>query len=185
MKSSAFQLEMEAKTRKLHALDEQIKHMQKNIVDIKASVDEQEQYSRRNCLRFHGVPETAGENTDKVIIELVKEKMGVELHPSDIDRSHRITPRNPKEGDHAQPKSIIVKFSRYNARDSVYRARTKLRRTNIYIHEDLTAKRSRLLYKSRNHTNVEKTWTSDGRIIALTKDNRKVSILRESDIEKL
>ena len=45
-------------------------------------------------------------------------KWGFHLSLSDIDRSHRFTPR------HAQsqgPKVLIVKFTRYNARDQVYR----------------------------------------------------------------
>ena len=182
----SLQVDINSKMSQIHELDEHVKTLKKNIVDINEAIDEQEQYSRRNCLKFHGVPETADENTDTVIIDLVKDKMGIELDPIDIDRSHRINQRTPRDSNgRYPPKVIIVKFTRYNQRDKVYRARVKLRRTNIYVHEDLTAIRSRLLYKARIHDNVKKTWTLHGRITALVEDGRKISIRSEKDIEKL
>ena len=108
---AAFQLDLQSHSSKLHDLDQQIQKLQKSIVDINNTLDDQEQYSRRSCLRFHGVKETSSENTDSVIINLVKEKLNVVLQPSDIDRSHRITPRNPTEAEPATPRVIIVKFA--------------------------------------------------------------------------
>ena len=52
--------------------------------------DDQAQYSRRNCLLFHGIKEEKGEDTDCIIINTVKEEMDIEMFPNDLDRSHRI-----------------------------------------------------------------------------------------------
>ena len=43
------------------------------------SVDELEQYSRRNCLLLHGVQELEGENTNDVIMKTVKEEMDIDI----------------------------------------------------------------------------------------------------------
>ena len=84
-----------------------------------------------------------------------------------------------------RPQSIIVKFARYNVRQSVYEKKAKLKGTNIYVHEDLTIYRQKLLNKVRKSPHVERTWTNDGRIKALLKSNEKVTILSEKDLEKI
>ena len=67
--------------------------------------DEHEQYSRRNSLRIWiKEKETPGEVTNQVVTDYAK-KVGVELQPGDIDRTHRVG----KPGD--KPRPIIVKFT--------------------------------------------------------------------------
>ena len=46
---------------------------------MQAQVDEQAQYSRRNCVLFHGIKEEKGEDTDSIIINTVKEEMNIEI----------------------------------------------------------------------------------------------------------
>ncbi|KAH3839372.1 hypothetical protein DPMN_112801 [Dreissena polymorpha] len=51
---------------------------------------EAEQYSRRNCLRVSGIPETAseaGESTDEIVLNLCKE-LGANVSINEIDRLH-------------------------------------------------------------------------------------------------
>ena len=51
--------------------------------------DQQEQYSRRNCLLIHGIAEEKEEITDEVIINTLK-KLDLNIKLRDIDRMHRI-----------------------------------------------------------------------------------------------
>ena len=62
---------------------------------IKAKCDDFEQYSRRNNIRIVGVPDSAEENTDAVTMQLLKEKLGVEVKESDICRSYRVGRKKP------------------------------------------------------------------------------------------
>ena len=116
-------------------------------------------------------------------MDLAKQKLGIELTQSEIDRSHRLEVKHP-EGS-SDPNPILVKFTRYNMRDNVYRARSKLRGTNIFINEHLTKDRQSLFKKVRTFQSVKKAWTSDFKITALTTDNRKVRVNTERDLEKL
>ena len=57
-----------------------ISELQKNVDDMSATIeslrgclDRQEQYSRRNCLLIHGLPESKNENADELVIDTVKE----------------------------------------------------------------------------------------------------------------
>ena len=44
---------------------------------MEAQVDQQAQYSRRNCLLFHGTKEEKGEEINSIIINTVKEEMDI------------------------------------------------------------------------------------------------------------
>ena len=64
-----------------------IESLQSKLVD---SVDELEQYSRRNCLLLHGARESEDENANNVIIKTDKEKMYVHMREEDLDRTHYV-----------------------------------------------------------------------------------------------
>eukprot|EP00057_Strongylocentrotus_purpuratus_P021862 XP_011676336.1 PREDICTED: uncharacterized protein LOC105444166 [Strongylocentrotus purpuratus] len=162
------------------------------ISALMRTCNDQEQYSRRNCVRFFGVPENKNEDTTAIVCKIAEEKLGIQLHPSAIDRSHRVgapikdqasvrdqetshDTGNAKPSSHDNDKKmrkkrsrpIIVKFVSYQARKSVLVQRRKMKDTGISIHEDLTKHNQRLLYETRNHSKVLKTWTSDGHVVAL------------------
>ena len=40
---------------------------------------------------IHGLPEVKGEDTNSLVIETVKEKMGLDISSADIERTHRIS----------------------------------------------------------------------------------------------
>lgn len=53
------------------------------------TIEDLQQYTRRNCVIVSGVPEEKGENTDDKVIKLANEKMDIPLDETDLDRSHR------------------------------------------------------------------------------------------------
>jgi len=78
---------------------------------LELSVNELEQYSRRPCLEFQGIPYTKDESTDGLIIELAQ-KIGVNICNGDINISHRFaqpTNSNPNPGSIAKFHSRKVK----------------------------------------------------------------------------
>lgn len=159
-----------------------------------------------------GVPENKNEDTTAIVCKIAEEKLGIQLHPSAIDRSHRVgapikdqasvrdqetshDTGNTKPGSHDNDKNmrkkrsspIIVKFVSYQARKSVLLQQRKVKDTGISIHEALTKHSQRLLYETRNHSKVLKTWTSDGHVVALlpATGGKAVTIKGISDFEDL
>ena len=53
------------------------------------ALDRQEQNSRRNCLLIHGIDEENQENTDEVVINVLKKEMDEEITHLHVDRSHQ------------------------------------------------------------------------------------------------
>eukprot|EP00057_Strongylocentrotus_purpuratus_P015307 XP_011669781.1 PREDICTED: uncharacterized protein LOC105440889 [Strongylocentrotus purpuratus] len=108
-----------------------------DLQDVRGSMDDLEQYSRRNCLIFSGVEEKRGENTTEVIRSLCRQNLGVEVNVADVDRIHRLGPARPNgeppENDRrpstsratTKARNIIVKFSNYEPETvSMFRGQT-------------------------------------------------------------
>ena len=145
-----------------------ISELQKNVNDMSATIeslkgclDRQEQYSRRNCLLIHGLPESKNENTDELVIDTIKEKMGEEIEKNEIDRSHRLGA--PKNNGKSRP--IIIKFVRYNTRCRIFKNKKKLKGKSISVTESLTKKRMEALKKAREDHGFENVWSSEGNIL--------------------
>ena len=61
---------------------------------MEAQVDQQAQYSCRNWLIFYGIKDEKGEDTDSIIINIIKEEMDIEILWNNLDRPHSFG--NPK-----------------------------------------------------------------------------------------
>ena len=68
----------------------------------KKSLNDLEQYTRRDCLEIRGIPlpstPTDLDQTDEVVLQ-ISEKIGVPMQKSDISISHRIPSRKQFTGD--------------------------------------------------------------------------------------
>ena len=90
--------------------------MEKDRLSVK--LEDQLQYTRRNQLLIHGIPQTDGvEDTDVAVVEICK-KIGVDLKKDALNRSHRL---GRKPNDRAKKtRPVIVSFISYHDRKSVY-----------------------------------------------------------------
>ena len=125
-----------------------IRNLEKKIEEICEKNDDLEQYSRRNSLRIFGLDETEHENPSEVTLKLINSDLGISMDVTSIDRVHRVGKK--VEGSKTRP--IFIKFATYRDRAEVFRTRTALKghpTRKVFINEDLTAQRSRLLYKAR------------------------------------
>ena len=78
------------KTKEISRLTTQLEQQSSSIQSLKNNYNDLEQYSRRNCIRLFGIPEKKGEDAMETICEIAKEKLGVTLPKSAIDRAHRV-----------------------------------------------------------------------------------------------
>ena len=116
MKQSADAEKDLAETRKL--VDEQ----QEEIAELYDLQDHLEQYTRKNSLEIHGIPEEAYETTEEVVLKLAS-ALDVPLTPQDIEISHKLRRKGAKP--------IIVKFVSHKIKTKLYKARTKLKNVNF------------------------------------------------------
>ena len=120
--------------------------MKKRIDLPERKSDESEQHSRRNCLLVHGVEEQEEENSDNIVLNVIKKHLDIELSVKDLDRSHRIVKRNSS----SKRRPIIVKFISYSDRREIFKNKKRLKGTGVSITESLTAERMRQLKIARD-----------------------------------
>ena len=178
----------------LGTLRKEVKQLRSRVADLEEEVENLEQYSRRNCLRISGVPESDNEDAAMKTLELFNEKMKLTppIQPTDVDRIHRLGKKN--EGPNARPRGIIVKFATYGVRNRVMLARRSLRTDStsmenaVYINESLTRQRSTLMYKARmmkRKKMLQDVWSHDGNIVIKDNQGRIRSGKTCAEIEKM
>lgn len=164
--------------------------LEKRLSQVEYDNDSLEQYSRRNSLRISGVSEEINEDTDSVIMKIAEE-LDVPLAPSDIDRSHRVGKIDEQQGRNGKRRhrDILVKFATYNARRRLFIKRKDLRdmehMKHLYVNEDLTKLRSKLLYDARCLFRVDilkAAYASDGKVFVRDQEDHRHLIKTDSDI---
>ena len=140
--------------------DDAIQKLESRVGDLESAneklrlgSDAQEQYSRRNYLLLHGIPETELD-TDAAVMSVCSEKLGVQLTKASIDRSHCLGYHPNTSRDHRprsstgrdKPRPIIIKITSYDTRRTIFAAKRKLKGTKLVITgtENLTKIRAQL-----------------------------------------
>ena len=121
--------------------------------EMKEQIAELEDRHRRNNLRFMGIKEKSGvesetwEESEAKVKVFLQEKMGLETDEITIERAHRIGKK--EEG---KRRTIIAKFLNYKQREKVLKKYKKLKlwEDHIHINEDFseyTVENRRILFK--------------------------------------
>ena len=109
-------------------------------VRLQDETDSLEQYRRRNCLVFHGIPENEKDTTE-AMVRICESKLGLPIDRNYIDRSHRL---GRMTGETSQnPRAVIVKLTSYAPRNCIFMAKRKLKGNKIEVTENLTRSWSR------------------------------------------
>ena len=161
------------------------KRINDELVILSNRVDDFGQRSRNSCLLIHGINEVERENTDDVVIGIIKDKLNINLTYADIQRSHRIGKRNTNQRitrlNKVNPCPIIFKFVSYRKRKEVFSQKKHLKGSNISITESLTANGLILFKAASNVYGKGMCWTNDGRVTTKV-DNRYITINSLDDL---
>ena len=101
---------------------------------ISSRIDYLEDQSRRNNLRFEGLPEDNPENWEQTAFKvqnLIKDKLGI-TENLQIERAHRVGKLGSQK-----PRSVVAKFLNFKDRNIILKNSAKLKGTNVFINEDL------------------------------------------------
>ena len=88
-----------------------------------------------NSILIQGLPEVKGEDTNFLVIETVKGKMGLDISSADIDKTHRLGALPKQWG---KVRTVTVKFVWYNDRRKIYTNKKLLKGTKVSIADSLT-----------------------------------------------
>ena len=155
-------------------LQHEIKTIKEELEITRQTADQNEQKSRSQCLLIHGVEEGETENTDNLCLDVIKNKVGVVIDLTDIERSHRIGPRKVNTRS-TRPRAIILRFSSMRKRMEVFYNKKNLKNTSFTVTESLTRLRYELLQRAKEKFGYKEVWTSEGKIF--TKINNKLTLI--------
>ena len=145
--------EQNAKIEKL----ESIITIHENTIDqLLIKCDDNEQYSRRSCLRIHRAEVKENEDEDGImnVLEDCYSSVNLQFDANDIDRAHRTGLPYTDKNSGKKVKSIIVKFRSWKARQRFYKGRPRnyadsSKKPGFTVSVDLTKRRYLLLTKAK------------------------------------
>ena len=150
--SVSFSKKLDEQEMEINNLKERVEVLESKVAvldRLESRIDDGEQYSRRNCLRFHGMelpPVGSKENCFQKTKEVI-EKLSCGVDGDAIDRAHRIGPvTEDEEGKRFQ--QIIVRFKSFKDRTTVYKNRKKVGK-GARIRLDVTKRRLAILLAVR------------------------------------
>ena len=99
--------------------------------------------------------------------------MGVTITKDDINACHRLGARH-----HVMARAIIVRFFAREKRNQMLVNKNRLKDNNdyknVFISEDLTQLRAKLLHYVKREERVASAYTGDGKIICQLRDNSRI-----------
>ena len=184
--------------KQLAAVRNQLAQQEGEIAELYELQDQLEQYTRKNSLEFHGIPESAYSSPEEVVLK-ISEALEIPVGPQDIEICHKLNNKGNK--------AIIAKFISHKVKSNLYRVRTKLKSVRmtdlfpgssyattteanrIYINENLTSYRRRIMKKAnekRRDGELLSVWSLDGTIFVKTSPaGRPIKISEPEDLDHL
>ncbi len=165
-------------------MESKVAELQRNCLILKYENDKQEQYSRRENLRISGLEEEEDESEEVLeakVIELA-DTIGVKIEQNDISVVHRLG--RPRE----EGRAVIVRFCHRKKRNEIMRNKKKLkgRQRKVYINDDMTSLRAKMLNMVKEQETVKNVSTREGSILAwLHSGGRPVVINCPDDLQKV
>lgn len=150
-----------------NAVDKKVREMEEkvqNLADeneiLKETINDLEQYGRRNNLRIYGLNKNKVNKIEEIDLEkeVVKEinlKMRSTIVSNQIEACHYLDKNKS---------SVIVRFGSRKTRDFVFSNKKLLKGTQISIAEDLTKKNYNLLKECQKVFDQKNLWTHNGNV---------------------
>lgn len=168
--------------------NDEITALEERIVCLEELVDSQEQYSRRTSVRISGVKETEGEDVVAEVMNIL-DPLDIPVQRENINRTHRVGSKMLRDGKpRTKPRQILVQFKDYPSKAAIMKVKKNIDEKlfpDTYISEDLTSKRSKLLYLARQKKKAKKLndcWSYDGAIVVKDLNNKICRIKNENDL---
>ena len=152
--------------REIKELKKRVATQQATIGNLLISSDDNEQYSRRNCLRIIGIEEDEKETNDELMqkIETCYDSVELPFERDSIDRAHRIGKPYVDEKSGKRVKQVLIKYKSWQQRVSFYKARPTRKSIEtkgkqkpgepvFTVKVDLTKRRYLLLKKAQERIN--------------------------------
>ena len=172
-----FQAQLSSLQERYSASEKNLNSMYDDVEDLKARMNDRDQYDRRNNGILHGLtdvpimPRKPTQEDTKKFTKYVVDKLN-ELFPGieggisarDIDDTHIFRTRRNRPNSHAQ--LVIIRFCSRLLRNEIFSQKKLLKNTDCSLTEHLTKFNLELLKAAQKRVgNVKKVWTHYGKVL--------------------
>ncbi|CAG9121533.1 unnamed protein product [Plutella xylostella] len=175
-------------------LETEVKDLKYQNKALKLEMNDNNQRDRILNLEIIGIPEQSNENLMNIICALLK-KVDDNITPDEIERAHRVTPKNKVQG---RPRVVIAKLRSRMLKDTIISKSRKLQLTTkdigiqgqpkqIFINEHLTQFNKLLLKKCKDTAKIKKyqfVWSKNG-LIRMRKNETTPALLIKDEEDLL
>ena len=178
--------QLDEKAKIITDLELKLENVSGELNKVRFSVNNLEQYGRRNSLRFsqlrvnYKLPEIElmSEVADQINEHMLTS--GPKITTQDIERCHPVGKSNSPQ--------ILVKFRSYQTKHLVYSAKSRLKNTLIYVSEDLTRLNYSVIQKLqplKKSGKIHSYWTTNGRVLAKRYEtSRPTQVYHNDEVEE-
>ena len=168
-----FQNQLKQKDEELSTIKKENKILRTSIARLEEKIDDSEASERRDSLILSGELPTAvaGENCKQRALDLFKEKLRLDIQPSEISTAYRLGKKPSIQGP--DKRKILVKLCRRDLKKDIINA-CKEMKPGFFVNESLTPTRNTILYalrmmKRESNSPIKGTATIDGRVFVWIK----------------
>lgn len=174
-----FKEQLQVKDKIIDDMKIELNTVRVHLLKMEEKLEEEKTSERKNTIVFSGndIPAVAnGENCSKVVCDLIKSQLNLNISPSDISSSERLGKKST-DVNKIDRRSISVKLSRHDQKKDILSACRTIK-PNFYVNESLTPARSTILYvlrkmKRKHPAVVDGCSSIDGRVYAWVKSSDK------------
>lgn len=158
-----------------------LENLQRQVELLARQQDELEMRSRRKILLVHGLVETDAEDPEVTVSKFLSERLKMpKLDSASFSRCHRLGRISDEK-----PRAILIKFSDYSLRASVWSAKTKLKGTGVTLSEFLIKSRHKVFLAARERFGVARCWTREGNIMVLDPSGKRHRVATMAELKNI
>lgn len=136
-------------------------NLQKLAESAMSKANWNEQYSRKNNIKIHGLKESKTENVKELVQSVIRDKVGVSVSDDEILAVHRI----PGRKGHQRPILLKLKDNSTKGRIMKHRGEMKRKTNNAQrFSDDVTKMNSDLINKLLNNQRIKSAWYFNGNV---------------------
>ena len=113
--------------KKVDSQQAEIENLKTRLLEEQEKIIALENYSRRENLRFMNVPERNDENCMDVVYDIIENDMNINVEDIHFHAVHRVGKPRSEDASKSFPRPIIARFLSREDRDTVFRARNRLK----------------------------------------------------------
>ena len=147
--SRKFELLLGKRDERIKSLEDELVNVKRNLAKMEEKLDDADAYERRDAVVLSGDLPIAktGENCSSIVRDIIKNKLNVNIAGSDISVARRVGKKPASQLP--DKRSIIVKLCRRDLKQDLLTAARSVKPDRFFLNENLTPKRSTLLFALR------------------------------------